>query len=35
MIMKKIFYGLMALTLLAGCSDEDMVPEGPNEGGAC
>ncbi len=30
--MKKIFYGLMALALLAGCSSEEMVPESPNEG---
>ncbi len=30
--MKNIFYGLMALALLAGCSSEDMMPESPNEG---
>ncbi len=30
--MKKIFYGLTALALLAGCSSEEMVPETPKEG---
>ena len=30
--MKKIFYSIMALALLTGCSNEDMLPEVPNEG---
>lgn len=30
--MKKIFYSLMALTLLVACSNEDMMPDVPKEG---
>ncbi len=30
--MKKIFYSIMALALLTGCSNEDMMPDAPKEG---
>ncbi len=30
--MKRIFYSIIALTLLAGCSREDVLPESPKEG---
>ncbi len=30
--MKKIFYSIMALALLTACSNDDMLPEVPNEG---